>query len=124
MSVPPGKPRAEHVDEPSVTAAHDSLSDTPGVTGRTPPPPAPVLAWVERFGSASPSSESLCDRGAGALSVALDAPSGEREAAWALLAADALLTWAVEDAADAPEPAAALGEVLRAAQDPRNGPRP
>jgi hypothetical protein len=89
------------------------------VAGRTPPPPAPVVAWVERFGGAVPGASTLCDRGARALAAALDTPSGRREAAWALLAADALLTWAVEDAAEAPDPAAALDEVFRWAQAPR-----
>ncbi|TVP47873.1 MAG: hypothetical protein EA350_04075 [Gemmatimonadales bacterium] len=87
---------------------------------RTPPPPAPVLLWVERFGGGSPGGTSLVDRGAHALTRALVTPSGKREAAWALLAADALLTWAVEDAADAPEPAAVLEEILRSVQGPRD----
>jgi hypothetical protein len=91
---------------------------------RMPTPPAPVLAWVDRFGRGAPGASSLHARGAGALETALRTPSGSREAAWALLAADALLTWAVEDAADAREPAAALREILQTAQSPRVGPRP
>jgi len=101
---------------PGATGAQGARGD---ITERTPPPPAPVVAWVERFGSAAPGVSCLCDRGARALAAALDTPSGKREAAWALLAADALLTWAVEDAADAPDPAAALDRVLRSAQAPR-----
>jgi hypothetical protein len=92
------------------------------ITGRTPPPPPPVVAWVERFGSSAPGATTLRQRGARALAAALDTPSGSREAAWALLAADALLTWAVEDAADAPDPATELEGVLRSAQAPRGEP--
>jgi hypothetical protein len=58
--------------------------------------------------------EELVEGGVRALEAALRLTAEDREAAWALLAADALLTWAVEDAADTPEPERALEAVTRA----------
>ena len=47
-----------------------------------------------------------------ALQASLRLPPDAREAAWALLAADALLTWGVESAANAPDPEVAIQHVL------------
>jgi hypothetical protein len=83
---------------------------------RMPPPPPPVQAWVERYGAVGVEAPfaRLVEGGVHALETALRVPADEREAAWALLAADALLTWAVEEAAGAPDPDRALDAVLRA----------
>lgn len=81
---------------------------------RTPPPPAAVLAWVRRYGGVDVSPPAPVEAGQRALATALRLPADDREAAWALLAADALLTWAVEDAADAPDPGTTLEALLEA----------
>ncbi len=85
-------------------------------TRRVPPPPPALLDWVARYGQVDvdASSEELARGGVQALEASLRLPVDAREAAWALLAADALLTWAVEEAAADPEPLAAL-EALNAA---------
>jgi hypothetical protein len=49
-----------------------------------------------------------------ALREAAERPGRSREGAFALLAADALLTYAVEEAADAPDPGRALEDLLLA----------
>jgi hypothetical protein len=96
-------------------AASAGTPGTPGAPGRTPAPPEVVCAWVERYGGVSPQAAGaeLAVGGVRALREALRTPPGDREAAWALLAADALFTWAVEEAADAEDP----GEVLAAVLD-------
>jgi hypothetical protein len=79
------------------------------LAGRSPPPPdALPLPIGERSGSVT---ERLADAGAGALERALG-QSGERRGAFELLAADALLTYACESAAAAPDPEAELLRVL------------
>jgi hypothetical protein len=75
---------------------------------RPPPPDALPLPIGERIGSVT---ERLADAGAEALERAL-AQSGERKGAFELLAADALLTYACESAAAAPDPEAELLRVL------------
>jgi hypothetical protein len=90
--------------------------------GQVPPPPEALLRWVERFGTRGTSATEDASAGTGegapvasgiqALEAALRLPAGEREAAWALLAADHLLTLAVEEAALADDPAAALEAIL------------
>ncbi len=81
---------------------------------RTPAPPPALVGWVERYGGVAPdaSGAALSEAGTAALEAALRTPPGEREAAWALLAADALITWAVEDAAGAPDPERELAHLL------------
>jgi hypothetical protein len=76
--------------------------------------PEGLQRWIMTFGgTAFPVPEAhLPDAVRQALTAALSLPSEEREAAWALLAADALLTWGVEAAAEATDPANALQEVL------------
>jgi hypothetical protein len=86
--------------------------------GRHPAPPRPLLAWVAEFGGTESDPGEPLAAGVRALRTAMATAPDERRAAWALLAADALLTWAVEDAADAPDPRGALETVLRGAQLP------
>lgn len=81
--------------------------------GRHPAPPRPLLEWVAEFGGIGPDEGETMAAGIRALRAAMATAPHERRAAWALLAADALLTWAVEDAADAPDPGAALEAILR-----------
>jgi len=88
----------------------------PRYAGRHPAPPKPLLDWVEEYGGVGPDGADSLAAGIRALRGAMATPPNERRAAWALLAADALLTWAVEDAADASDPGATLEAVLRGAQ--------
>lgn len=83
---------------------------------RTPPPPPPVVEWIRRWGGGGKGVVEAAPLGPGlrALRAALATPAAAREGAHALLAADALLTWAVEDAAGASDPEAVLRETLQA----------
>jgi rubrerythrin len=85
------------------------------VSERIPPPPELVREWIRRWAGATPEAappESV-DAAVQALHAALDRTGRRRETAEALLAADALLTYAVEDAAAAPDPESALDALLR-----------
>lgn len=85
----------------------------PGFHGRTPTPPAEVAAWMERFaGEGADAGEALVEGTLTALGETLARPGRSREAAFALLAADGLLTYAVEDAARARDPEGALRGIL------------
>ena len=68
---------------------------------RTPAPPEVVERWVRRWAGTGTGvrGEELLDGADRALEAALARPGRDREGAEALLAADALLTWAVEDVA-------------------------
>ena len=81
---------------------------------RRPAPPPAVEEWARRFGGTSLEArgEPLVEAAAAALGHALAHPGRSREAAYALLAADALLTGACEDAAEAADPEAELRELL------------
>lgn len=85
------------------------------MSSRTPPAPPALAEWMERFGGASPGAdgEALWTAALRALEEALARPGRSRDGAYALLAADALLTYAVEDAVDLDDPEAALEELLR-----------
>jgi hypothetical protein len=76
--------------------------------------PGGLQEWVASFGGVSdPVGDArLLEAAKNALGAALRLPPEAREAAWALLAADALLTWGVEAAASAPDPEAAMARVL------------
>jgi len=76
---------------------------------RTPSPPPVVVDWMERFGG---EEGDLLDRVIQAIGETLERPGRNRDGAFALLAADGLLTYAVEDAAGSPDPEAALTEIL------------
>lgn len=85
------------------------------LAGRRPAPPEALVEWVapyleERAGSPA----GLADAGRSALFRSLDEPEGERSAAFHLLAADALLTYACEAAADVPDCQGELEELVRA----------
>jgi rubrerythrin len=87
------------------------------VTIRDPAPPPIVRAWIERWAGVSPEAsppESL-DGAVRALQEALQRPGRSREAAEALLAADALLTYVLEDAAEAPDPESLVEASFRTA---------
>jgi hypothetical protein len=79
------------------------------LVNRTPrPPDALPLPIAEGSGSVT---DRLADAGAGVLERALE-QRGERGGAFELLAADALLTYACESAAAAPDPEVELLRVL------------
>ncbi len=81
---------------------------------RRPAPPPAVEEWARRFGGVSLDvrGEPLVEAATSALGHTLAHPGRSRESAYALLAADALLTCACEDAAEAEEPEAVLREIL------------
>jgi hypothetical protein len=76
--------------------------------------PAPVLEWIARFGSVPPDGDAgaLTAGGLRALRAAITRPGRDREGAFALLAADGLLTLAMERLADVDDPERALFELL------------
>ena len=77
----------------------------------------PAPAGPGGAGGGEAGGEVVAELTAGAVSLldeVLRHPGGGRELAFRLLAADALLTWATEAAADAPRPDRALREVLAA----------
>jgi hypothetical protein len=76
--------------------------------------PEGLRSWIQTFGAtAFPVAEGALPQAIrNALNKALSLPPERREAAWALLAADALLTWGVEAAASAQDPALAIEAVL------------
>jgi hypothetical protein len=80
---------------------------TSGGTSRV---PAELREWVRRYASASPEDDpdALVAGVRRALQHTLAHPGRDREAAFSLLAADGLLTLAVERLADADDPEARL----------------
>jgi hypothetical protein len=76
---------------------------------RIPPPSPEVIGWMEQFGGENPLE---LERGMQALAAALERPGRIRDGAFALLAADGLLTYAVEVAARASNPEIALRKIL------------
>lgn len=73
-----------------------------------PEPPAEVRRWMETLGGVSFDDDAgaLTEGALRALRMALEAPDEDRSAAHALLAADGLLTRAVEVLAQGPDPLA------------------
>lgn len=85
--------------------------------------PDALRHWILSFGSCPfpvPESEIL-HAAQRALGEALERAPEDRTAAWALLAADALLTWGVEAAADAEVPTEALALVLERVTEEAGG---
>lgn len=81
---------------------------------REPPPPAEVAAWMSHFGGA-PGDAGVNELTAAALRAlreALRRPGRDREGALALLAADGLLTYVVEDLASSTDPERAWSALL------------
>ena len=86
------------------------MSDLEGwLAGRTPAPPDALPLTLPA--SSGDAETRLTEAAVAALGRAL-AGAGERRGAYDLLAADALLTYACEHAASAPDPEAALLRVL------------
>lgn len=86
---------------------------------RMPPAPDELKAWLEvSDGGANPDGEmtslpgSLVVSGLAHLDEAVAMPGRDREAAYKLLAADALITYACEAASEAVDVQAVLDEVL------------
>lgn len=84
-----------------------------------------LVAWMERYGGVTPEGEDaqvLIDGARRALRAALSGGARERETAYALLAADGLITSAVERLAEGPDPAEAFRVLLdRVAQSANGG---
>jgi hypothetical protein len=85
-------------------------------SGRSSGAPAELLEWVRTYAGASPDGEAdeLLAGVRRALRHALMHPGRDREAAFSLLAADGLLTFAVERLADAEVPEARLRALIEA----------
>jgi hypothetical protein len=90
---------------------------------RRPAPPFKVHQWMERWGRVGiqdPLPE-LVTGARSALREALARSGKDRAAAFSLLAADGLLTYALEDCAEAGDPEAALLDLLVATADVSQG---
>ena len=81
--------------------------------GRTPAIPTSFLPFLRGSELRSPDSRTLGSLGVAALARALEGPSGLRDSAYSLLAADAFLTYACEAAAGEPDTQAALEDLLQ-----------
>lgn len=81
---------------------------------RSPPPPEAFRPWLEGVDAEAGEtlSQTLARTAIARLDDALGLPGRDREAAFRLLAADALLTHACEAAADEESPEAAIREIL------------
>jgi hypothetical protein len=81
---------------------------------RRPEPPAEMGEWMSRFGEFLPgsSSDDFASAGLRALQEALRRPGRENEGAFALLAADGLLTYAAGDLVESDAPARAFEALL------------
>ena len=80
---------------------------------RTPTPPQELIRHATPYlRTGSPNAVELADAGTAALDDSLREAPGEREAAFQLLVADALLTYACESAVDADDCERALEDVL------------
>ena len=87
------------------------MSDLPSASGV----PEPLEQWIRRFAGVEGrdgDTDDLAEGGIRALREALARPGRDREGAYALLAADALLTRAAETALNDPDPDAALRELM------------
>jgi hypothetical protein len=80
--------------------------------GRTPPVPEPFLPFLLATGIGGTGAPTLANSGLAALRFALDRPGRNREAAFSLLSADALLTYACEEALSEPDMRGWLEELL------------
>lgn len=86
------------------------------LSARTPPPPAPLAAWLEGVPvGEGTTAEALLQAGLGELDAARAEPGRVRRSAFHLLSADALLTYACEAALEADDPRAALVRILQQA---------
>lgn len=74
--------------------------------------PSELVRWMERFGDPAGTAEQLTTAAVRALDAALDRPGRDREAAYALLAADGLVTRAVERFAEDAELERKLEELI------------
>lgn len=80
---------------------------------RIPPVPPVFLLYLLQGGEVGTEAARLAERGADALCRALERPGRRRDAAFFLLTADALLTYACEAAAGAEDVLGNLEEVLQ-----------
>ncbi len=84
---------------------------------RTPRVPDSFRRWLPRGDREPAEPSTLAALAARELATAAARPGRDREAAFLLLAGDALATYACESAADADDPGAALADVLRIVGD-------
>ena len=86
------------------------------ISRRQPRPPEPMLRWLQQDGATGDSrGRALLGPALKALERALLNPGRIRSAAFDLLGADALLTYACEAALESRDPASAFDEILREA---------
>ncbi len=83
------------------------------IATRTPPAPEELKAWLKiPDGGSDSMPESLLRGGLLHLEAAAGRPGRDREAAYQLLAADALVTYGCEAASEAPDVRSLLREIL------------
>jgi hypothetical protein len=87
---------------------------------RDPVPPPELVDWIERWGGAGVGGDlpRLREGARSALLAALARSGRDRDGAYALLAADALLTYALEDGAATGDPEGEFRDLLRVAGEP------
>jgi hypothetical protein len=88
------------------------------LASREPPPPPELLEWLPAVRGQGSLIEALAAAGRETLSRALERPGRDREAAFLLLTADALTTYACEAAAGAADPVGELRIVLARLEAP------
>jgi len=88
------------------------LSISSWLAARQPYPPAQVRGLLPSLDDEQPLVSTLANAGVEMLTSAGERTGKDRDTAFLLLAADALLTYACEAAAQSPHPQAALREVL------------
>ncbi len=84
------------------------------LAGRRPTPPMDLGPWLPRDAGGTDRLRALRDAGLTALDRALALPGRQRDAAFHLLAADALITYACEAALEAEDPVPLWNEILHA----------
>ncbi len=82
------------------------------LAGRTPPAPESFQPWLESESLSGDPVDALCGAARTSLAEALARPGRNREAAFRLLAADALATYACEAAAESSGLEARLLDIL------------
>ena len=88
------------------------------IASRQPPAPMSLDRWVTDAHPRADATDALTRVAVAAMTEARRAPGRVRESAFALLAADALFTWACEAALESDDAEDALGRVLSAAAGP------
>ncbi len=86
-----------------------------------PEAPEPLIAWMERYGDLSGDADALAGAAVEALKAASARLGRQRDSAYALLAADGLMTCALERLGDSPAPEAGMRRLIETIASSRLG---